>query len=84
IGKRTICQDTGIVCSFVKFVMDANLDKTDRTITELINEGVRRGYNDPYKPLRASMVFPPHGSRKNTKDNTPEIVHIDLVHGDKI
>ncbi|MDE4971820.1 fumarate hydratase, partial [Francisella tularensis] len=67
-----------------KVGMDAKLDKTDRTITELINEGVRRGYNDPYNPLRASMFFPPHGSRKNTKDNTQAIVNIDLVHGDKI
>ncbi|MDE4994698.1 fumarate hydratase, partial [Francisella tularensis subsp. holarctica] len=67
-----------------KVGMDAKLDKTDRTITELLNEGVRRGYNDTYNPLRASMVFPPHGSRKNTKDTTPAIVHIDLVHGEKI
>lgn len=84
IGKRPICQDTGMVCAFVKVGMDVKLDKTDRTITELVNEGVRRGYNDPHNPLRASMVFPPHGARKNTKDNTPAIVHIDLVHGDKI
>ncbi|MBK2106276.1 fumarate hydratase [Francisella philomiragia] len=84
MGKRPICQDTGMVCAFVKVGMDAKLDKTDRTITELVNEGVRRGYNDPHNPLRASMVFPPHGARKNTKDNTPAIVHIDLVHGDKI
>jgi fumarate hydratase class I len=83
-GKRPICQDTGMVCAFVKVGMDAKLDKTDRTITELVNEGVRRGYNDEHNPLRASMVFPPHGARKNTKDNTPAIVHIDLVHGDKI
>ncbi|MDE4978212.1 fumarate hydratase, partial [Francisella tularensis subsp. holarctica] len=61
IGKRPICQDTGMVCAFVKVGMYAKLDKTDRTITELINEGVRRGYKDPYNPLRASMVFPPHG-----------------------
>ena len=84
IGKRPICQDTGMVCAFVKVGMNAKLDKTDRTITELVNEGVSRGYNDPYNPLRASMVFPPHGARKNTKDNTPAIVYIDLVHGDKI
>ncbi|WP_150466754.1 fumarate hydratase [Francisella sp. SYW-9] len=83
-GKRPICQDTGMVCAFVKVGMDAKLDKTDRTITELVNEGVRRGYADEHNPLRASMVFPPHGARKNTKDNTPAIVHIDLVHGDKI
>ena len=83
-GKRPICQDTGMVCAFVKVGMDAKLDDTSRTITELVNEGVKRGYADEHNPLRASMVFPPHGARKNTKDNTPAIVHIDLVHGDKI
>lgn len=66
-GKRPICQDTGMVCAFVKVGMDAKLDKTDRTITELVNEGVRRGYNDEHNPLRASMVFPPHGARKILK-----------------
>ena len=84
IGKRPICQDTGMVCAFVKVGMDAKLDKTDRTITELVNEGVKRGYSDEHNPLRASMVFPPHGARKNTKDNTPAIVHIDLVRGNNI
>ncbi len=83
-GKRPICQDTGMVCAFVKVGMDSKLDDTSRTITELVNEGVKRGYADKYNPLRASMVFPPHGARKNTKDNTPAIVHIDLVRGDKI
>ncbi len=84
IGKRPICQDTGVVCVFVKVGMDAKLDSTDRTITELVNEGVRISYADKLNPLRASMVAPPDGARKNTKDNTPAIVHIDLVHGDKI
>lgn len=83
-GQRPICQDTGMVCAFVKVGMDAKLDDTSRTITELVNEGVKKGYADEHNPLRASMVFPPHGARKNTKDNTPAIVHIDLVHGDKI
>ncbi|MCL4110936.1 UNVERIFIED_CONTAM: hypothetical protein GTU68_030128 [Idotea baltica] len=83
-GQRPICQDTGMVCAFVKVGMDAKLDDNSRTITELVNEGVKKGYADEHNPLRASMVFPPHGARKNTKDNTPAIVHIDLVHGDKI
>ena len=83
-GKRPICQDTGMVCAFVKVGMDVKLDDTSRTITELVNEGVKRGYADEHNPLRASMVFPPHGARKNTKDNTPAIVHIDLVHGNKV
>ena len=84
MGKRPICQDTGVVCVFVKVGMDAKLDSTSRTITELVNEGVKKGYANEHNPLRASMVFPPDGARKNTKDNTPAIVHIDLVHGDKI
>ncbi len=83
-GKRPICQDTGMVCAFVKVGMEAKLDKTDRTVTELVNEGVRRAYLNSENPLRASMVSPPNGARKNTKDNTPAIVHIDLVKGDKI
>ena len=84
IGKRPICQDTGMVCVFVKVGMDAKLDNTDRTVTELVNEGVRIAYADKLNPLRASMVAPPDGARKNTKDNTPAIVHIDLVHGANI
>lgn len=84
MGKRPICQDTGVVCVFVKIGMDAKLDSTDRTINELINEGVKKGYANEHNPLRASMVFPPHGARKNTQDNTPAIVHTDLVHGNKI
>ena len=83
-GHRPICQDTGMVCAFVKVGMEAKLDKTDRTITELVNEGVARAYLNADNPLRASMVNPPHGGRKNTKDNTPAIVHIDMVAGNNI
>ncbi|MFZ9035177.1 MAG: fumarate hydratase [Francisellaceae bacterium] len=83
-GHRPICQDTGMVCAFVKVGMDARLDQTDRTIAELVNEGVRRAYMNADNPLRASMVSPAHGGRKNTKDNTPAIVHLDMVTGDKI
>ena len=83
-GHRPICQDTGMVCCFVKVGMKAKLDATDRTITQLVNEGVRRAYKNSNNPLRASMVSPPHGIRKNTQDNTPAIVHIDMVSGDKI
>jgi fumarate hydratase class I len=83
-GKRPICQDTGIVCVFVKFGMDVKLDKTDRTITDLVNEGVSRAYLSKTNPLRASMVTLPSSQRNNTKDNTPAIVHIDLVRGNKV
>ena len=83
-GHRPICQDTGMVCAFVKIGMDVKLDETNRTITELVNEGVRRAYSDRRNPLRASMVSPAEGIRKNTHDNTPAVVHTELVHGDKI
>ena len=83
-GHRPICQDTGMVCTFVKVGMEVKLDRMDLTITELVNEGVRRAYLNVDNPLRASMVNPPHGARKNTKDNTPAVVHIDMVPGANI
>jgi fumarate hydratase, class I len=83
-GHRPICQDTGMVCVFVKIGMDAKLDQSDRTIQQLVDEGVRRAYSDSDNPLRASMVFPPDRRRINTKDNTPSIVHIDSALGDRI
>lgn len=83
-GKRPVCQDTGMVCAFVKVGMDVQFDRTDRNVTELVNEGVRRAYLNQDNPLRASMVWPADGARKNTKDNTPAIVHIDMVLGDTV
>jgi fumarate hydratase class I len=50
----------------------------------MINEGVRRAYNDPENPLRASIVSPPYGQRKNTRDNTPAVIHTELVPGDTV
>ena len=83
-GRRPICQDTGMVCIFVKMGLGVQLDRNDRSIQDLINEGVKRAYSNKDNPLRASMVFPPHGKRINTKDNTPAIIHMDSVVGDKI
>lgn len=83
-GKRPLCQDTGIVTTFVKVGMGVQWDKTDMTIQEMVDEGVRRAYTNPDNPLRASIVFDPAGSRKNTKDNTPSVVHIDMVPGNHI
>ncbi len=83
-GHRPICQDTGMVCAFIKVGMDVQLDQTDRSITELINEGVAQAYQNTDNPLRASMVNPPDGPRTNTQDNTPAIVHVDWVVGDTI
>jgi fumarate hydratase class I len=83
-GKRPICQDTGIVTCFVKIGMAVKWDKTDMTVQQMVDEGTRRAYLNPDNPLRASIVADPAGARKNTKDNTPSVVHIDLVEGDEI
>ena len=83
-GKRPLCQDTGIVTCFVKIGMGVTWDKTDMTVQEMVDEGTRRAYLNPDNPLRASIVADPAGARKNTKDNTPSVVHIDMVPGEKI
>src|SRR5258708_20346128 len=70
-GHRPICQDTGIVTVFVKIGMDVRWDGATMGVTDMINEGVRRAYLYPENILRASIVSPPAGSPKNTKDNTP-------------
>lgn len=84
MGKRPICQDTGIVTCFVKIGMEVKWDKTDLTIQQMVDEGTRRAYLNPDNPLRASIVADPAGARINTKDNTPAVVHIDMVAGDKV
>jgi fumarate hydratase, class I len=82
-GKRPLCQDTGIVVAFVKVGMQARFEG-DMTVEEMVNEGVRRAYLHPDNTLRASIVNDPAGSRKNTKDNTPAITHIQMVAGDQV
>lgn len=84
LGKRPICQDTGIVCAFVKIGMGVQFDKTNLTIQEMVNEGTRRAYANQDNVLRASVVTDPLGKRQNTQDNTPAVVHIEMVQGDKI
>ncbi|EWH12149.1 fumarate hydratase [Catenovulum agarivorans DS-2] len=83
-GHRPICQDTGIVTCFVKIGMQVQWDKHDLTVQQMVDEGTRRAYLNPDNPLRASIVADPAGARKNTKDNAPAVVHIDMVAGDKI
>ncbi|MCL1038163.1 fumarate hydratase [Shewanella submarina] len=83
-GRRPLCQDTGIVTCFVKVGMAVKWDKTDMTVQQMVDEGVRRAYTNPDNPLRASIVADPAGARKNTKDNAPAVVHIDLVPGAEI
>ncbi len=82
-GHRPICQDTGIVTVFCKVGMNIKWNAT-MTLDEMINEGVRRAYNNPDNKLRASIVNDPAFSRKNTRDNTPAVIHIELVQGDKL
>ena len=83
LGKRPICQDTGIVNVFVEVGMDVQWD-TKLSLEDMINEGVRRAYNEPDNRLRASIVSDPLFSRKNTQDNTPAVIHTKLVKGDKL
>lgn len=82
-SHRPICQDTGLVVVFAKIGMSSRID-SDRSLEELINEGVRKAYLDPDNPLRASVVLDPLSSRRNTRDNTPAVVHVNLVPGNKI
>ncbi|MBK1693972.1 fumarate hydratase [Chromatium weissei] len=82
-GQRPICQDTGLVVVFLKVGMNVRWD-TALSLQELVNTGVRRAYQHPDNPLRASMVAPPIGARKNTGDNTPAIVHVELVPGELV
>jgi fumarate hydratase class I len=82
-GHRPICQDTGIVTVFVKVGMNVRWDAS-MGLEQMINEGVRRAYNHPDNMLRASIVNDPAFSRKNTKDNTPAVVHVELVPGDHV
>ncbi|MCC7113276.1 MAG: fumarate hydratase [Burkholderiales bacterium] len=80
-GHRPICQDTGIVVAFVKVGMDVRWSGATMSVADMVNEGVRRAYNHPDNPLRASILADPAGKRTNTRDNTPAVVHFDLVPG---
>lgn len=82
-GHRPLCQDTGIVTCFVKIGMQVQWD-SDLTVQEMVDEGVRRAYTDTHNPLRASIVADPAGRRINTKDNTPSVVHIEMVPGNQV
>ena len=82
-GHRPICQDTGIVVVFLKIGMDVRWQAT-MSITDMVNSAVRRAYTLPDNTLRASIVSDPAGSRKNTRDNTPAVVHMEVVLGDKV
>ncbi|MCU7879276.1 MAG: fumarate hydratase [Candidatus Thiodiazotropha sp. (ex Lucinoma aequizonata)] len=81
--KRPVCQDTGMVVVFLKIGMQVQWDGA-MSVSEMVNEGVRHGYTNPDNVLRSSMVYDPLGSRKNSGDNTPAIIHMELVQGDKL
>jgi fumarate hydratase class I len=83
-GHRPICQDTGIVVAFVRVGMDVEWGGATMSVTDMVNEGVRRAYLDPDNTLRASIVADPAGARRNTKDNTPAVVHVDIVPGNTV
>ncbi|MEY2825431.1 MAG: hypothetical protein RLZ64_1969, partial [Pseudomonadota bacterium] len=83
-GRRPLCQDTGIVNVFLKIGMNVRFEGFSGSIEDAVNEGVRRAYNHPDNKLRASVVADPQFDRKNTKDNTPAVVHMNLVPGDTV
>ena len=83
-GRRPICQDTGIVNVFLKIGMDVKWQGFTGSIQDAIDEGVRRGYNNPDNKLRASVLSDPIFERRNTKDNTPAVVFMEVVPGDKV
>ena len=83
-GRRPICQDTGIVNVFLKVGMDVRWSGFPGSIADAVNEGVRRGYLNPDNVLRASVVNPPEFGRRNTKDNTPAVIHVELVPGNTV
>ncbi len=83
-GHRPICQDTGIVNVFLKVGMDVRFEGFPGSVEDAVNEGVRRGYLDPDNKLRASVLADPIFERRNTKDNTPAVVHVSLVPGSTV
>ncbi len=82
-GKRPICQDTGIVTVFLKVGMNVQW-QGDMSLEDMVNKGVRLAYLHPDNVLRASILSDPAGDRKNTRDNTPAVIHTQIVPGDQI
>ncbi|AST32464.1 fumarate hydratase [Ralstonia solanacearum] len=83
-GKRPICQDTGIVTVFLTVGMNVRWDGATMSLEDMVNEGVRRAYNDVDNKLRASVLADPAGKRTNTKDNTPAVINMSIVPGDTV
>jgi fumarate hydratase, class I len=85
-GRRPLCQDTGIVNVFLKIGMDVRWEGFDGagSLEDAINEGVRQGYLNSDNVLRASVVSPPEFGRRNTKDNTPAVINVQIVPGNTV
>ena len=83
LGKRPICQDTGIVNVFLDVGMDVRWD-ADMSVEDMVNAGVRQGYLHPDNVLRGSVLADPDGARTNTKDNTPAVIHTRLTPGNTL
>jgi fumarate hydratase class I len=83
MGHRPICQDTGIVTVFVRVGMDVQW-QAEMSLTDMVNEGVRRAYTHQDNILRASILADPDGERKNTGDNTPAVIHYEIVPGNTV
>ena len=82
-GHRPICQDTGIVNVFLKWGQNCRLE-SDLSLQEVVDEGVRRAYNNPENKLRASIVADPAFTRRNTRDNTPCVLNVEFVPGNTV
>jgi fumarate hydratase class I len=83
LGRRPICQDTGTVNVFVKLGMNARIE-SERPLQAIVDDAIRRAYLNDQNPLRASIVVDPISSRKNSGDNTPGMLHVELVPGDRM
>jgi len=83
-GHRPMCQDTGIAVVFLKIGMNVQWPDATMSVSEMVNEGVRRAYLNPDNMLRASVLADPAGKRKNTGDNTPAVIHYEIVPGDDV
>ena len=82
-GHRPICQDTGIVNVFVKWGQDCRLESRS-SLQEVVDEGVRRAYTHPENKLRASVLADPAFTRRNTRDNTPCVLSVEMVPGSTV
>ena len=86
-GHRPICQDTGIVNVFIDWGQDCRLESANgsqRSLQDVVDEGVRRAYNHPENKLRASILADPAFTRRNTRDNTPSVLSVTMVPGRKV